>query len=199
VTIPSRERDTTTTPLCQPSILRRPACKFSADYALDKSALSPNLSLSSFKDDQGRLRTCHANPPLRSPCVSPYSAALRQYHNQALPVTVRIEKPIVRGRLRCGPDETRVEPTSFRPFVVEGGGRRNSTSSGSRPQCTAPGPIRSFLLLLSMKFGRLQSVTREDLGRLLLLPPPATQRRSLSRAARPPRKFLRRSLMGAGD
>jgi len=180
-----------------------PRVQVRADYALDKSRNDIHEPvLSSFKDDQGTLRTWPVPiAPAFSVAVEPVTQLARVNSQQALPVKVRIEsRDSGEGVLRLQvPDKTRVEPQQVSVHFGERGGAQEFNFQVLAPAVQERrDTIRAVLTSLGKEYSEGYSlVTREDLGAYYYFQP-ATQRLSFVTTALPANLRVG-YIMGAGD
>jgi len=180
-----------------------PRLQVRADYALDKSRNDTHEPvLSTFKDDQGTLRTWPVPiAPAFSVAVEPATQLARVNSQQALPVKVRIES-IGSGdgilRLQV-PDKSRVEPQQVSVHFAEQGGAQEFNFQVLAPAAQeSRASIRAVLSSQGKEFSEGYSiVSREDLGAYYYFQP-ATQKLSFVTAALPANLRVG-YIMGAGD
>jgi len=180
-----------------------PRLQVRADYALDKSRNDTHEPvLSTFKDDQGTLRTWPVPiAPAFSVAVEPATQLARVNSQQALPVKVRIES-IGSGdgilRLQV-PDKSRVEPQQVSVHFAEQGGAQEFNFQVLAPAAhESRASIRAVLSSQGKEFSEGYSiVSREDLGAYYYFQP-ATQKLSFVTAALPANLRVG-YIMGAGD
>ena len=180
-----------------------PRLQVRADYALDKSRNDTHEPvLSTFKDDQGTLRTWPVPiAPAFSVAVEPATQLARVNSQQALPVKVRIEsKGSGDGILRLQvPDKSRVEPQQVSVHFAEQGGAQEFNFQVLAPAAQeSRASIRAVLSSQGKEFSEGYSiVSREDLGAYYYFQP-ATQKLSFVTAALPANLRVG-YIMGAGD